>query len=125
MDVKDDPADTSAIKVLYQKPLYSKLSNDKEQVEVIPYTFEIALAFENITLFSNLAGNGLIKIQCCVTAHHSRRGQSKPFEALEKGKKAEFALELLYLEDPASLKTPAYISGGLEWLKNKLTKTAK
>jgi hypothetical protein len=124
--VKDDPADTSVIKAVYQMPLKRQLHNDKKVVEVIPYTFEIALAFENIGLFRNLGGNGLIKkFNKAVNLPTVAEANRAMFDALESGKKAEFALELLYLEDPGSLKTPAYISGGLEWLKNKLTKTAQ
>jgi hypothetical protein len=42
------------------------------------------------------------------------------FDALDKGKKAEMALELLYLKEPNELTPPKYIAEGLEWLQDKL-----
>jgi len=42
------------------------------------------------------------------------------FDALENGKKAEFALELLFLEEPKNLKVPVYIAEGLVWLREQL-----
>jgi len=42
------------------------------------------------------------------------------FDALEKGKKAEMALELLYLKEPKELIPPSYIAEGLEWLQERL-----
>jgi hypothetical protein len=35
-------------------------------------------------------------------------------------KKAEFALELLYIQEPDILVTPKYIKEGLNWLEKKL-----
>ena len=40
--------------------------------------------------------------------------------AHKDGDKAEFALELLEIEDPVSLKPPAYIKEGLLWLAAQL-----
>jgi hypothetical protein len=40
--------------------------------------------------------------------------------ALKGGGKAEFALDLLEIEDPLSLKPPAYIREGLLWLADQL-----
>ena len=44
------------------------------------------------------------------------------FDAItDKGsKKAEFALELFYFNEPNILITPAYIKEGLDWLEGKL-----
>jgi hypothetical protein len=35
-------------------------------------------------------------------------------------KKAEFALDLLFLQEPSTLKIPTYIKEGLDWLETKL-----
>jgi hypothetical protein len=40
-------------------------------------------------------------------------------------KKAEFALELFYFEEPNVLKTPKYIEEGLLWIEKKLKKNKK
>jgi hypothetical protein len=44
------------------------------------------------------------------------------YDAITKtgAKKAEFALELLFFEDPKTLATPTYIKEGLDWLENQL-----
>ncbi|MGE0637668.1 MAG: ATP-dependent endonuclease, partial [Bacteroidia bacterium] len=51
------------VKVAYQIPLNVTFKNSTEEKieEVLPYTFEDALVFENIELFKTLPGNGLIK----------------------------------------------------------------
>ena len=41
-------------------------------------------------------------------------------DALKIGTKAEFALDMLFSQDPASIKVPTYIHDGLKWLENKL-----
>ncbi len=124
--VEDDPKDASAIKVVYQIPILKKLPDEEKENMVIPYTFEIALALENIDLFRKLEGNGLIKkFHTALNSDTIFNANTQMFDALKKGKKAEFALELLYLEDPKELKTPGYITKGLEWLKNKLITITK
>ena len=40
---------------------------------------------------------------------------------LEKGSKAEMALELLYRSEPRQVEPPSYIENGLKWLERKLT----
>jgi hypothetical protein len=42
------------------------------------------------------------------------------FSNVEKGSKAEMALELLYLTEPGDLEPPIYISDGLRWLEKAL-----
>ena len=42
------------------------------------------------------------------------------FDVLKEGKKAEFALELLYSQEPKALKVPTYINEGLTWLQDQL-----
>jgi hypothetical protein len=43
-------------------------------------------------------------------------------EALSKGSKAEFALDMLFSQDPASIKVPTYIHSGLKWMEERLLK---
>lgn len=44
------------------------------------------------------------------------------FNSLKTGKKAEFALDVIALEDPAALTVPNYIAEGLAWLESQLRK---
>ena len=43
--------------------------------------------------------------------------------ALDAGQKAEFALDLLFLDDADKLQPPSYIAEGLKWLERHLVKT--
>ena len=38
----------------------------------------------------------------------------------KQAKKAEFALDVLYFEDPQKIKTPSYIKEGLDWIEEQL-----
>lgn len=48
----------------------------------------------------------------------------KMFEALDNAKKAEFSLNLLFIDDTKKIKTPTYISEGLKWLSEILEKNS-
>lgn len=111
----------SLIRVAYQYPFNIHFTKDNSE-EVIPYTFEDALVFSNIELFKSLTkSKGLIKKMSESLSEASVHKSAKAmFGALDSGKKAEMALELLYLKEPGELVTPYYISEGLEWLHEKL-----
>ncbi len=89
-----------------------------------PYTFEDALALENMAFFSSLAGHGLVRKFRDAIADLDDAGEiSKAmYEALRNGKKAEFALDVILAEQFDSLTVPRYIAEGLEWLQSRLTK---
>lgn len=109
------------VRVAYQFPIRIRLNEEEE--EVIPYTFEDALVFENIELFKSLtSGTGLVKkFNIFLNEKNNVKELSnKFFEAFRKGDKAKFALDLLYIEDPEKLNVPIYIKEGLEWLVEKL-----
>lgn len=111
-----------SVRVAYQIPVFVKLEQDGNSVEALSNTFEDALVFENITIFRELKGSGLIKkFRDAIKKHKTPAdlGQ-KMFEILKNGKKAEFALELLYSEEPEKLTTPTYIHEGLSWLQEQL-----
>lgn len=110
-----------AIRVAYQQPI-SMVFKSAKPAEALANTFEDALVYENPTLFENLEGHGLIaKFRDALTncADLSDLAE-KASEALEKGNKAEFALDLLYSEEVKDLKVPSYIHDGLEWLAEQL-----
>lgn len=107
------------IRVAYQ--FAKKIKYKKIEVEVIPYTFEDNLVFENIHIFETLKGIGLIKkFNNALEKSDVVEASKEMFEALKKGKKAEFALELLFLNEPENLKVPSYIDDGLVWLEEQL-----
>ena len=45
---------------------------------------------------------------------------SAMFDSLDKGSKAEMALELLFLARPDQIDPPSYIAEGLDWLDKTL-----
>ena len=70
------------------------------------------------------ADEGLLK-QMCVGAKATDIPASAKtlYDEITKksAKKAEFALELLFMEDPDLLEIPTYIASGLSWLEGKLS----
>jgi hypothetical protein len=114
--------DSFSIRVAYQKAVQVTLKEKEESSEAIPRTFEDALVFENINLFRETNGTGLLKkFKEAVTTKNDISELSQAlFDALASGNKAEFALDMLYCEDPASINVPEYIHNGLKWLENKL-----
>lgn len=112
--------------VAYQCPITIQLSENGAKEEALSNTFEDALVFENLVTFKELEGDGLIKKFKELINREGVTSQSLGegiFEILkEKGDKAKFALDLLYLRDPDTLKVPTYIDQGLHWLQSQLTK---
>jgi len=115
-------SENSLVRVAYQCPLNVSLTEGGVQEEVIPYTFEDALVFSNITLFKDMTkSTGLIKkMSDALSKTNLAEAVKAMFDALIKGKKAEMALELIYQKDPKDICTPLYISEGLVWLQQKL-----
>ncbi|WP_244425953.1 hypothetical protein [Mesorhizobium amorphae] len=90
----------------------------------MPYTFEDALAFTNMKFFSELEGIGLVAKFREAISGSANVGETgaKFFQALRKGVKAEFALNVLGAEGFEKLAVPAYIADGLAWLNEQLKK---
>jgi predicted ATP-dependent endonuclease of OLD family len=106
------------LRVAFQTPV--KINSS----EVLPYTFEDSLVFENKAIFDGVVdAKGMIKKVKSITTAQSA------FDTIRDNgfKKAEFALDLLYLPNFDDIKIPTYISEGLQWLegilKLKLTQT--
>ncbi|MCB0211615.1 MAG: AAA family ATPase [Anaerolineae bacterium] len=110
------------VTVAYQYPFKVSFSDKTKDEEAIPYTFEDALVLSNIELFKGLCNaTGLTKkMSQALSKPTLTEAVQEMFDALNRGKKAEMALELLYLEDPSSLQPPQYIAEGLEWVQDKL-----
>lgn len=114
-----------SVYVAYQCPVKVSLTDGEEPSEAIATTFEDALAFDNLQLFRSLTGTGLIKKFREVTTEAGNVVElgEKLRLALSAGQKAEFALDLLFLDDADKLQPPAYITDGLKWLERHLVKT--
>jgi predicted ATP-dependent endonuclease of OLD family len=114
--------DFSSVRVAYQSPVLIQIDASKDPEETLSNTFEEALVFENILIFKTLSGEGMIKkFRDAINKHKTSAslGQGM-FEFLKDGKKAEFALELLFSQEPNVLKVPTYIDEGLTWLQEQL-----
>jgi len=99
------------LKVAFQTPI--KIGDS----EILPYTFEDSLFFENRTIFDAVTdAKGMLKKIKNITNAQSA------FEIIRNSgfRKAEFALDLLYFSNFDKVKIPAYISEGLQWLENIL-----
>ncbi|MDQ3413833.1 MAG: ATP-dependent endonuclease, partial [Verrucomicrobiota bacterium] len=112
-----------AVRAAYQYPVNVDIGG--KSVEVIPSTFEDALAFANLATFGALEGTtGLMeKFRQAIADHKTGPALSKAlYDHLHSSsaKKAEFALDLLALEDPERLEIPIYLSEGLSWLQDQL-----
>ncbi|WP_341910959.1 AAA family ATPase [Ferrovibrio terrae] len=115
-----DNSTLSAVRVAYQTAIQVTL---REGVEgpAYPYTFEDALVWSNVECFKDMDGNGLVrKFREALAEATISEASEKMFNALRKGKKAEFALDVIALDDFESLTVPAYIADGLKWLEEKL-----
>lgn len=113
-----------ALRVAYQCPVQIPLSDSGPLVTAYPYTFEDALAFENLTFFGSLQGVGLVrKFREAISNGGTVEQIGKAmYEALRSGKKAEFALDVIQAQQFDTLEVPTYIAEGLDWLQERLAK---
>ncbi|WP_245477475.1 MULTISPECIES: AAA family ATPase [unclassified Mesorhizobium] len=113
------------IRVAYQSPVQVEFKG--ATVEGLAYTLEDAIVLENLALFAELPGTGLIaKFRAAIAASADFAALSMALKAaVAGGTKAEFALDLLEIEDPLALQPPTYIRQGLLWLAAKLEQKQK
>ena len=113
-----------AVRVAFQMPLGVVVPKPSAKDTAYPYTFEDALAFENLAFFKTLEGGGLVaKFRNAITEGATAAEIGKAmWDALKTGKKAEFALDIIDTEKFDDLNVPAYINEGLEWLETRLRK---
>jgi predicted ATP-dependent endonuclease of OLD family len=91
--------------------------------EALPYTFEDALVYDNLNVFGNFVGDGIIKRFNKAIAENatSETLTEKIFDLLKRARKAELALDLLDIQqEPWPVRCPTYIRNGLEWLQSRL-----
>ncbi len=120
--VTDYPANGFSIRVAYQCPIEVDFKGAK--AEFVSHTLEDALAAQNLHLFSSGDGKGLFtKFKVAIDGSSTiPELQANLFDELREGGKAEFALDLLELENPGTLQPPLYIREGLVWLTTQLRK---
>lgn len=124
LSLPDDAKQTAngLVRVAYQCPIKVEYKEGEGDGDAIPYTFEDSLALTNLALFRGYPKPaGLLgKLQRALRKDTLEDACKAMFANLEKGSKAEMALELLYLSEPGQLDPPAYIADGLKWLGEKL-----
>lgn len=114
-----------SVRVAYQTTIQVTLSSSAGALNIQPNTFEDALVYTNADVFKNLDGSGLIKkFRDSLTKSNLTVDTLKADirEALSKGSKAEFALDLLFHKDPKDFAIPTYIEEGLEWLEDQVAR---
>lgn len=111
-----------SVRVAYQSPHQTTFKG--QTAEALTYTLEDAVVMANLDLFETLPGTGLIaKFRTAIANSADLNALSVALRsALEGGGKAEFALDLLDLEEPRNLQPPAYMKSGLFWLAEQLEK---
>jgi predicted ATP-dependent endonuclease of OLD family len=117
--------DFFSLRVAYQCPLQVKLNNESASMEAFPNTFEDALTYNNLKVFREMDGAGETKkMRDAIAKSETVEALGKSmFSILEKLKKAEFALDLLELDqEPWPIAPPSYIREGLTWLQEQLQK---
>ena len=135
LDLADSDKVRENVRIAYQTPIKVKYKS-KRTVEIIPYTFEDALAFANMDAFiktDGIKGNGLTnKFREAFKQGTAGKCHKKLLSAMYEnhGKKAQLATDILMWSDVengeheangnAGLNTPNYIREGLEWLNNRL-----
>ncbi|MDL1912980.1 MAG: ATP-dependent endonuclease [Bergeyella sp.] len=122
LDSSDKIKEDLPIRVAYQKAI--EFENDGNKTIVYPYTFEDALVIENKDSFKAITdATGLLKKMVEASKKEELKELVKETYTIindKQAKKAEFALDVLYFEDPKKVKTPSYIKEGLDWIEEQL-----
>ncbi len=111
------------VRVAYQIGVETASDGAKEEAATIfPSTFEDSMVLQNVDFFKKLQGNDLTsKIrEALASAPDWSAVASKLYEALGKGSKASFALDVLSGDGFEALIVPNYIEEGLKWLEDRL-----
>lgn len=122
--VKRYPLPLFEVRIAYQIPV--NIDFKGSTAEVLARTFEDSLVIENMELFKEMAKSGTAKKFNDAVAAATDVGALCPalFEVVDKCDKAAFALDVLWLCEPAKLTVPHYIREGLQWLTEQLNREA-
>ena len=129
-----------SVRVAYQTPIKVNYKGKEELASAS--TFEDALVFENLELFSKIVAEGTAaKFKEFVTNSKNVEELAQAlFDSLKHADKAELALELLVSEKKKTLpsgveeetdaaleglKVPTYINRGLKWLESRFVEQKK
>lgn len=123
IELQDDKKQKDFLRVAYQYEETIKYNG--ADAKVIPYTLEDAIGLANINLFNKEEhGVGMVKkFHHAVQRDNIEKCHSEMLEAVNKSKKAEFAIDLLLSDKFENLKTPNYIREGLYWLRKMISST--
>lgn len=116
--------DLYSIRMAYQTPVTIAVPAGAPPEEVLPGTFEDALVFANLALFTAANGKGMMgaMTRAVAKAESGEALATGLFEAIGDGDKAGFALSVLYEADFKDLRPPSYIEEGLSWLQERVIK---
>jgi predicted ATP-dependent endonuclease of OLD family len=119
--IESDGSYAFGVRVAYQSPV--RVDYRGSEVEALANTFEDALVFQNLELFSKLSNTGLIaKFKKAIGSSEDIKSLGEALsDALKNGTKAELALDLLELNDTYRLQVPRYIDEGLRWLASEIS----
>jgi predicted ATP-dependent endonuclease of OLD family len=114
--IKEYVAQRFSVRVAYQTPVKVKFGETIN--EALANTLEDALLYENIDLFREQEGTGLVaKFKAAIEKSTSIADLGdKLSDSLKTGSKAELALDLLEFKEAGKLRPPPYIREGLLWL---------
>ncbi|MCP9290572.1 AAA family ATPase [Gracilimonas sediminicola] len=124
VDLGDDGkvSEDKLVRVAYQT--WINLGSKKAPKKIIPYTFEDSLLYQNVEIFQKIDGVGLIKkFKDQLDLDDLETTSKEIFDSLRKGNKGDFALDLLFHQEPSELQVPDYISDGLSWVETSLSNT--
>ncbi|MCD9552389.1 AAA family ATPase [Photobacterium carnosum] len=110
------------VRVSFQCGIQAKFTpQTRTPKEVIPYTFEDAVALTNLELFKTLSeSSGMVKKMHLATKMRTLDACCNAMYKALDGEKAKMALDLLFDVEPAKLLVPEYIKEGLDWLESEL-----
>ncbi len=111
-----------SVRAAYQIPVQVTNKDGAGLGEALPSTFEDSLAFENLEFFRVLEGSGMVREFREAIADKTILPELACafFEALKKGDKAGFSLDVIWSKNFGDLKCPGYIFEGLDWLEQRL-----
>ncbi|MEZ8039066.1 MULTISPECIES: ATP-dependent nuclease [Vibrio] len=122
LDLPPERKVKSNVRVSFQYGIQTKLTpKARTTKEVIPYTFEDAVALTNFELFKKLSNStGMVKKMHLATKMTTLNACCNAMYKALDGEKAKMALDLLFDVEPNELLVPEYISEGLVWLEGEL-----
>jgi len=123
--IKRYTAQRFSVRVAYQSPV--TVTFEGATTEALANTLEDALLYENLELFREQNGTGLVARFKAAIENSKTMAElgGKLSDSLKTGSKAELALDLLEFQDARKLRPPPYIREGLLWLADQVRERQK